>query len=68
MTQTRRNTMNDFKHLLHAIITDESGQDLVEYALLGAVIALGAVSSIKSVATGVKDGLSAISTSLTTSV
>jgi pilus assembly protein Flp/PilA len=68
MTQTRRPAMNGFMHLLHTIVTDESGQNLVEYALLGAVIALGAVSSIKSVATGVKDGFSAISTSLTTSV
>jgi len=38
---------------LHQFSEDESGQDLVEYALLGAMMALGTVTSVKSVATGV---------------
>jgi Flp pilus assembly pilin Flp len=39
-----------FKNLLH----DESGQDLIEYALVAALIALGAIVSMKALATGIR--------------
>ena len=45
--------MPNFSVLLTQLHQDESGQDIVEYALLGALMALGAVGSLKSVATGV---------------
>jgi len=48
--------MHNFSTLLtqlHQFQYDESGQDIVEYALLGAMMALGTVSSVKTVATGV---------------
>jgi Flp pilus assembly pilin Flp len=48
--------MHNFSTLLtqlHQFQHDESGQDLVAYALLGAMMALGTVTSVKSVATGV---------------
>jgi pilus assembly protein Flp/PilA len=32
---------------------DESGQDLIEYALIAALIALGAVTSMKAVSTAI---------------
>ena len=35
--------MKLFKNLLH----DESGQDLIEYALVAALIALGAITAMK---------------------
>ena len=50
-----------FKNLLH----DESGQDLIEYALVAALIALGAVTAMKSLATGINTAFSSISSSLT---
>jgi pilus assembly protein Flp/PilA len=53
-----------FKNLLH----DESGQDLIEYALVAALIALGAIVSMKALATGISGAFSTISSDLTSSV
>jgi pilus assembly protein Flp/PilA len=50
-----------FKNLLH----DESGQDLIEYALVAALIALGAIVSMKALATGISTAFSTISSDLT---
>ena len=44
---------------------DESGQDLIEYALVAALIALGAVTSMKSVSTAIGNAFSSIETQLT---
>jgi len=45
---------------------NEEGQDLVEYALLVALIALAAVAGVRSVATAVNGVFTNISTSLST--
>jgi pilus assembly protein Flp/PilA len=52
-----------FKQLLR----DESGQDLIEYALVAALIALGAVVSMKALATGISSAFAAVSSNLTAS-
>jgi len=49
-------------------IKDQSGQDLVEYALVVALIAFGATASMKSLANGVKNSFNNISTQLSTNV
>jgi pilus assembly protein Flp/PilA len=46
-------------------VNDESGQDLIEYALVAAVVSLGAVTTLKPVATAVSAVFSGISTTLT---
>ena len=43
--------INSPKNLLTGFIRDESGQDLIEYALVAAIIALGATTAMTSVAT-----------------
>lgn len=43
---------------------DESGQDLIEYALVAALIALGAVASMRGLSTAIGDAFAAIGTSL----
>ena len=43
---------------------DESGQDLIEYALVAALIALGAVVSMKTVSTAIGAAFTTISTQL----
>jgi pilus assembly protein Flp/PilA len=53
-----------FSNLLH----DESGQDLIEYALVAALIALGATASMKVLATTIGSALSGIGTRLTGAV
>jgi len=49
------------KNLIH----DESGQDLIEYALVAALIALGAVATMKSLATSISSEFGNVSAQLT---
>jgi len=49
---------------LHILLYREDGQDLVEYALLVALIALAAVSGVKEVASAVNTSFSKVSTTL----
>lgn len=51
--------------LLKSLRQDESGQDLIEYALVAALIALGAVASMKTVSTAIGSAFSTINTQLT---
>src|SRR5664279_3936576 len=53
-----------FKNLLH----DESGQDLIEYALVAALIALGAITAMRGLATGISTAFNTISSDLTSAV
>ena len=41
------------KELLNSFVQDESGQDLIEYALLAGFISLVAVAAITTVGTGI---------------
>ena len=47
---------------------DESGQDLIEYALLAALIGLAAITGVKGVATSIKSAYNSISSTLTSSL
>jgi len=49
---------------LQNLANDEQGQDLVEYALLCSLVALGCISSMKSVAIFVNNVFSNISNSI----
>jgi len=51
--------------LLKSLRQDESGQDLIEYALVAALIALGAVASMKTVSTAIGNAFAQINTNLT---
>jgi pilus assembly protein Flp/PilA len=46
------------------LMSREEGQDLVEYALLVALISLAAVTTMKSLATGIEAVFTSISTTL----
>ena len=50
--------------LLKSLRQDESGQDLIEYALIAALIALAAVAGLKTVGTGVVGALNKVATQL----
>src|ERR1019366_5108412 len=43
---------------------DESGQDLIEYALIAALIALAAVAGMKTVGTGIASAFETVTTKL----
>src|ERR1700758_1383512 len=47
---------------------DESGQDLIEYALLAAMVGLTSVSGTKNMAAGVANGFTHISTAVANAI
>ena len=49
---------------LHALHNDESGQDLIEYALVAALIAFGAVVAMGALANDINKAFSTIGTTL----
>ncbi|MBP1685306.1 MAG: Flp/Fap pilin component [Deltaproteobacteria bacterium] len=54
------------KQLLVRFISEEEGQDLIEYALLAAIIALGATVGMIALAGGINTKFNDISTTLGT--
>ena len=57
-----------FRRLFTSLLTDESGQDLIEYALVAALIGLGAVATMRSLAGTISLALSSLGSRLTASV
>jgi pilus assembly protein Flp/PilA len=60
--------MVTFKHFLFKLIYDESGQDLIEYALIAALIGLGATASMRTLATSLTTVFGSIGTRLSAAV
>jgi pilus assembly protein Flp/PilA len=57
-----------FRRLFTELLQDESGQDLIEYALIAAVIGLGAAATMKSLATVISNAFISLGSRLTASV
>ena len=55
-----------FINRLRALVSDESGQDLLEYALLTALIALGAVAAVTLAGDQVEAIFTAVANALVT--
>jgi pilus assembly protein Flp/PilA len=47
---------------------DESGQDLIEYALIAALIGLAAVGGMKTVGEGIQGAFTSVTTNLKTAM
>ena len=60
--------MKNMKHLVAKLIVEESGQDLIEYALVAALVGLGAVTSMRTLSTSISTAFGSIGTSLTSAV
>jgi pilus assembly protein Flp/PilA len=62
--------MNSLKATLSNLIHDESGQDLIEYALVAAIIiiALGATAAMSTLATTISTAFGTVGTKLTSAV
>lgn len=50
---------------IQTLLTQEEGQDLVEYALIVALIALAATAGMKTLATAINTGFTTLGTTLT---
>lgn len=60
--------MQSLHHRMNVFLSDESGQDLIEYALLACLIGLGAVASMRSIASGISTVFGSVGTTLTNAV
>jgi len=54
----------DMKNLFVRLVREESGQDLIEYALLAAIIAIGSITVMGNVKTAINGVLTKIVTAL----
>jgi pilus assembly protein Flp/PilA len=52
--------MRHMTHLLQDLLLDESGQDLIEYALTAALIALVAIAGLNGLATNINSEFTSI--------
>jgi pilus assembly protein Flp/PilA len=52
-------------NLLRKLHKDESGQDLIEYALIGLLIALGAIAGMSTLASSINSEFTTIAGKLT---
>jgi len=50
------------------LATEDSGQDLIEYALVAALVGLGAVASISGLANSIESNFNSIGSALTNAV
>jgi pilus assembly protein Flp/PilA len=60
--------MTNIVQHIKAFVNEDSGQDLIEYALVAGIIGLGAVASMGTLATAIKGIFTSIGTSLTSAV
>ena len=60
--------MKNVKQLLNNLVADESGQDLIEYALVAALVGLGAIASMKTLANSINTAFGNVGNSLTNNV
>ena len=56
------------KQIFSNLMNDESGQDLIEYALVAALVGLGAVAAMKTLSTNISSAFTSIGSTLTTIV
>jgi pilus assembly protein Flp/PilA len=60
--------MNNLKGTLSRLVCDESGQDLIEYALVAAIIALGATAAMTTLAGNISTAFSNVGSKLSGAV
>lgn len=56
--------MQNLKQLLNNLIVEESGQDLIEYALVACLVGLAAVATMRTLGTTITSAFTSINTSL----
>ena len=57
-----------FGHALLSFIRDESGQDLIEYALIAGLIGLAAVAAMTGLSTKMKQAFNSVGNGLTNAI
>jgi pilus assembly protein Flp/PilA len=60
--------MNKFNHAVATFIRDESGQDLIEYALVAGLIGIGAVVAMSTLSNKIGTAFNSVGNSITNAV
>jgi pilus assembly protein Flp/PilA len=60
--------MKNLKNVFVALMNDESGQDLIEYALVAGLIGLGAVLAMTTLSTKIGTAFNSVGSQLTSAV
>ena len=60
--------MKNLKSIVSGLVADESGQDLIEYALVAALIALGATAAMNTLAGTITTAFGTVGSKLTSNV
>ena len=60
--------MNNLRRIVTSVMRDESGQDLIEYALVAALIALGATAAMTTLAGSISTAFSSVGSKLNSAV
>jgi len=60
--------MKNMKQIAKNLIAEESGQDLIEYALVAALVGLGAVAAMRGLSTSIGSTFNGVGNSLTNAV
>jgi pilus assembly protein Flp/PilA len=68
MKHQEKISMKNIKYMVVAFLNDESGQDLVEYALVAGLMGLGAVVAMSGLSTKIAAAFTAVGSELTKAV
>lgn len=60
--------MKNMKRLLNGLVKEDSGQDLIEYALVAALVGLGAVAAMNGLSNSIANTFNGVGNSLTNAV
>ncbi len=60
--------MKNIKQILVSLGREESGQDLIEYALVAALIALGSVAAMKTLSNNISNAFGTVGNNLNTNI
>jgi pilus assembly protein Flp/PilA len=57
--------LNNYKQLLKNLMVEDSGQDLIEYALVAALVGLGSVAAISGLSNSLSNTYNGVGSALT---
>jgi pilus assembly protein Flp/PilA len=60
--------MKNAKQLFKKLIAEDSGQDLIEYALVAALVSLGSIAAISGLANSIGTSYNGVGSGLTSAV
>ena len=60
--------MKNYKQIMNNLLAEESGQDLIEYALVAALLGLGAIGAMRSLATTISNAFNSVGSTLPSNV